>query len=315
MCNIDTNHETIFPFLAKIRHYCHHSLRFMMAVPSENPVLAANLQIVLSRAPGLLDLAIDSLRKALLGTAAVHRSFLASRTGDVKTADDSMRLANAYRSQAVRLLSKACLSTDGAQSDATIAAAAAIAQLDVSASPTKLRFAQAEIMRPDSLERARLGREPRPRAHRRQHSRRARCASRTQRPSPAGHNLRRVVRPPLSRDRCHVRHLWCVPLFSAPEALLTAPLRVSRKSQETHDSAPRRARMVVSAFSRPVSGYNLTSPPHRTQAANDDDGHSHADKCFGISRALVPLLSRVRPTALYSGPCADVQAPGRSCPS
>lgn len=103
-----------------------------MALPYENPVIAANLHVVLSRAPGL-DMSIDALRTAILGTAAVHKSYCSSRKGDSTGANQLMRLANGYRTHAARLLSKACLTADGVQSDSTIAAAAAIALLDVSA--------------------------------------------------------------------------------------------------------------------------------------------------------------------------------------
>lgn len=208
-----------------------------MALPSENPVLAANLELVLSRAPGL-DMAVDSLRKALLGTAAVHKSFLASRSGDAKTADDSMRLANAYRSQSVRLLSKACLTADGVQSDSTIAAAAAIAQLDILSSgrdwATNLDLVRTVVN-------ARGG--P------------AVLLARSARPQPGT-----------------ISGVSCARLFLEISAMydIFGCLGTGKKPTVLHPDA---------------HGWWL-------QAANDDDGQSHADKCFGISRSFVPLLSR-----------------------
>ncbi|GJE92212.1 fungal-specific transcription factor domain-containing protein [Phanerochaete sordida] len=232
--------QPFFPTMQErdlIRHYCHHSLRFMMAVPSENPVLAANLQIVLSRAPGL-DLAIDSLRKALLGTAATHRSFLASRTGDAAAADDSRRLANAYRAQAVRLLNKACISADGVQSDATIAAVAAVAQLDILAGghdwAASLDLALTVINTRGGP---------------------AVLLARSARPQPG-------TISGVSRARLFLELVAMYDLFGC--------LGTGRKPTLLHPDA---------------HGW-------WTQAANNDDGHSHIDKCFGISRTLVPLLSR-----------------------
>lgn len=67
----------------------------------------------------------------MLGAAAFHRSFTSPCKGDLAGADDAMRPVNGYRTHSVRLLSKACMTPDGVQSDATIAAAAANTLLDV----------------------------------------------------------------------------------------------------------------------------------------------------------------------------------------
>ena len=48
--------------LSKIRHYCDHSVNFIMAVPLENPMVASILPLILSCAPGD-DRAIDALRR------------------------------------------------------------------------------------------------------------------------------------------------------------------------------------------------------------------------------------------------------------
>jgi len=50
--------------LSKIRHYCDHSMNFIMAVLFENPMVAIILPLILSCAPGD-DLAIDGLRLSL----------------------------------------------------------------------------------------------------------------------------------------------------------------------------------------------------------------------------------------------------------
>jgi hypothetical protein len=59
-----------FPF-PKIRHYCDNFLSIIMAVPSENPIVAANLPLVLSKPRGS-DPPTEALRAALMGVAAVH---------------------------------------------------------------------------------------------------------------------------------------------------------------------------------------------------------------------------------------------------
>jgi len=61
--------------LPKIRHYCDHSMNFIVAVPFENPMVAS---LTLGSAPDD-DPAIDVLRLSLRGVASVHRSFLHSR--------------------------------------------------------------------------------------------------------------------------------------------------------------------------------------------------------------------------------------------
>lgn len=101
-----------------------------MALPSENPVLAANLQLVLSRAPGS-DTATDALRKALLGIAATHQSYLFSRNGAPRMAAEAMSMANGFRAQSKELLSIFLATSPGIQDDASLAASVAISLLDV----------------------------------------------------------------------------------------------------------------------------------------------------------------------------------------
>ncbi|KAH9949554.1 fungal-specific transcription factor domain-containing protein, partial [Amylocystis lapponica] len=127
--------EPFFPTVQErnlIRHYCDNSMSIIMAFPSENPILAANLQFVLSRSRGS-DSAIESLRTALLGVAAVHQSFLLSRSGMCHGqggADDVMQLANSFRAKSKRLL-YASITPEGAGSDAALGAAVAIALIDI----------------------------------------------------------------------------------------------------------------------------------------------------------------------------------------
>lgn len=116
--------------IPKIRHYCDNSLNLLMALPSENPVLAANLQLVLSRAPGS-DLATEALRKALLGVAATHQSYLLSRRGATPEAEEAMFLANGFRSESKQLLSESFNIREAMQSDASLAASVSISLLDV----------------------------------------------------------------------------------------------------------------------------------------------------------------------------------------
>lgn len=127
----------VFVFLLKIRHYCDNALSFIMALPAENPVLTANLQFVLGRTRGS-DYAVESLRAALLGVAAIHQSFLLSRSG-VSSASEVMQIAGSYRTKSWQLLSKACSTSEGSQSDASLGAVVAIALIDVSAYYFELR--------------------------------------------------------------------------------------------------------------------------------------------------------------------------------
>jgi len=104
-----------------------------MAFPSENPVLAANLQFVLGRTRGS-DLAVESLRMALLGTAAVHQSFLLSRSGGCQGqagADEVLEIAHGFRTKSKQLLHAACQSPEAAGSDAALGAAVAIVLTDI----------------------------------------------------------------------------------------------------------------------------------------------------------------------------------------
>jgi len=102
-----------------------------MAVPSENPIVAANLPLILSRAPGS-DSAIEALRLSLLGVSAVHQSFLLSRSGLASNgAAEAMALANDFRLKSKQHLAKACTTASGAQSDAALGASLAISLTDI----------------------------------------------------------------------------------------------------------------------------------------------------------------------------------------
>lgn len=117
-------------FLLKIRHYCDNAMSIIMAFPHENPIVAANLQFVFDHVGGS-NSAVESLRMALLGTAAVHQSFMISRVGN-RGADEAMQLALSFRNRSKRLLAAACSTSDGLQSDASLGAAVAIVLIDVS---------------------------------------------------------------------------------------------------------------------------------------------------------------------------------------
>lgn len=110
-----------------------------MAYPSENPVLAANFQFLFDGVRGT-DSAVESLRAALLGVAAVHQSFLLSRSGvSSLAADEAMRVADSFRAKSNHLLVSACATPEGAHNDAALAATVAIALIDVSAAVRSLR--------------------------------------------------------------------------------------------------------------------------------------------------------------------------------
>lgn len=103
-----------------------------MAIPSENPVVAANMPLVLNRPPGS-ETSAEALRMALLGVSAIHQSFLLSRSGVTQgRADEMLKLAYSYRMHSKQLLAQACTTADGAQSDASLATSLAIALMDVS---------------------------------------------------------------------------------------------------------------------------------------------------------------------------------------
>jgi hypothetical protein len=131
MLNTKEN-DGIFVFLSKIRHYCDNSLNIIMAVPSENPIVAANLPLVLSTPRGS-DLPTEALRAALLGVAAIHQSYLLSRGGATQDgADAMMQIAQQYKIKSKSYLAKACTTIEGTQSDASLAATLAILLADVS---------------------------------------------------------------------------------------------------------------------------------------------------------------------------------------
>jgi hypothetical protein len=115
-----------------------------MAHPSENPIVAANLPLILSRSPGS-DSAIEALRLSLLGVASVHQSFLLSQSGlSSNGASEAMALANNFRLKSKQHLAKACTTASGAQSDSALAAVLSISLTDVSAA--NLRHHQHSLM-------------------------------------------------------------------------------------------------------------------------------------------------------------------------
>lgn len=105
-----------------------------MAVPlaTENPIVAANLPLVLSR-PGGSDHSTEALRMALLGVAAIHQSYLLTRNGaSPNRASEMAQLAQGYKMNSRTQLMKACSTAVGVHSDASLAASIAIALMDVS---------------------------------------------------------------------------------------------------------------------------------------------------------------------------------------
>ena len=74
---LDTNdNDDAVCFFSKDSYYCDRSFESIIVdIPSENPIVAANLPLVLDR-PRRLRL----LRNVLLGVAAIHQSFLLSRS-------------------------------------------------------------------------------------------------------------------------------------------------------------------------------------------------------------------------------------------
>ena len=103
-----------------------------MAIPSENPIVAANLPLVLDRPPGT-DTSAEALRMALLGVAAIHQSFLLSQASETQGgAEEMLKLAHTYRMNSKQLLARACTTPQGAQSDASLAACISISLMDVS---------------------------------------------------------------------------------------------------------------------------------------------------------------------------------------
>jgi len=116
----------------KIRHYAASAPSIILAMPMLDPITSANIDLAFSRPPGD-DFAVDSLRMAVIGTAAIHQSFLFSRSavgGDA--AAELRRCAGVFRKRSKELLALACAnaSTDGA-SDATLAAVMSIAIIDI----------------------------------------------------------------------------------------------------------------------------------------------------------------------------------------
>ncbi|KAH9858710.1 fungal-specific transcription factor domain-containing protein [Lenzites betulinus] len=115
-----------------IRHYCDNALSIMMAYPSENPILVANFQFLFDGVRGA-DTAVEALRSALLGVAAVHQSFLLSRSGGVskQASEEALRVAESFRAKSEHLLVSACGTPEGCHNDAALAAAVTIALIDI----------------------------------------------------------------------------------------------------------------------------------------------------------------------------------------
>ena len=118
--------------LSKIRHYCDHSMNFIMAMPLENPMVVSILPLILSCAPGD-EPAIDAPRLSVLGVRSIHRSFLLSRSQVCSnSAKEYMLLASTSRLKSKQTLARACATPHGAQSDAALGASLAISLMDVS---------------------------------------------------------------------------------------------------------------------------------------------------------------------------------------
>ncbi|KAI0645695.1 fungal-specific transcription factor domain-containing protein [Trametes meyenii] len=114
-----------------IRHYCDNALSITMALPSENPILAANFQFLFDGVRGA-DSAVEALRSALLGVAAVHQSFLLSRSGvSQQGSEEALRVAESFRAKSEHLLVSACGTPEGCRNDAALATAVTIALIDI----------------------------------------------------------------------------------------------------------------------------------------------------------------------------------------
>ncbi|KAI0358452.1 hypothetical protein OH77DRAFT_1396672, partial [Trametes cingulata] len=114
-----------------IHHYCDNALSIIMAFPSENPILVANFQFLFDGVRGA-DSAVEALRSALLGVAAVHQSFLLSRSGVSKQAsEEALRVAESFRAKSEHLLVSACGTPEGCYNDAALAAAVSISLIDI----------------------------------------------------------------------------------------------------------------------------------------------------------------------------------------
>lgn len=85
-----------------------------MVIPSENPIVAVNVPLVLDRPRGT-DASAEALRNALLGVAAIHQSFLSRSTVTQEGATNMLRLALTYRIKSKQLLVRACTTAQGTQ--------------------------------------------------------------------------------------------------------------------------------------------------------------------------------------------------------
>lgn len=116
--------------LSKIRHYATSAPSIILAMPTLDPVTSANIDLAFSRPPGE-DFAVDSLRLAVLGTAAIHQSFLLSRSGGAGAAE-LRHSAGVFRKRSKEMLALACANAStGRTSDATLAAVMSIAIIDI----------------------------------------------------------------------------------------------------------------------------------------------------------------------------------------
>ncbi|KAF9516682.1 hypothetical protein BS47DRAFT_1390518 [Hydnum rufescens UP504] len=139
-----------------IRHYANFSTDLIMAIHTSaalNPVLASTLPMVLSVLPRQ-SAPIEALRLSLLGVAAVHQSFLHSRSDpgrsyqqngalpmtaatklvpstSAQASGESLRLGLLLRQNATQCLAYACQTVDGSWSDAALAASVTIALIDI----------------------------------------------------------------------------------------------------------------------------------------------------------------------------------------
>lgn len=116
-----------------IHHYCDNSLSIIVAAPSENPnpIVAANLPLVLSQPAGSSS-DTEALRSGLMSVAAIHQSYLLARGGSTPDGADAMlRIAQHHRMNSKAHLANACKTAAGTRSDASLAASLAIALTDI----------------------------------------------------------------------------------------------------------------------------------------------------------------------------------------
>ena len=112
-------------------HYAANAATLMMAIPSGlNPMLAINFPLVLSYPKGT-NLGSDALRVALLGTGAIHQAFLLSRSGvSGHQVGVMFQFASQLREQGKQMV-RSAMTSEGAESDGALAAATALASIDI----------------------------------------------------------------------------------------------------------------------------------------------------------------------------------------